>query len=178
MQMPRIAALLAVLATSAFAQQPLNLGVGTQKTLHFPGIQRVALGDDVIADVKTLGNSELLVIGLKAGHTTLQVWRTGQTTPERFNITISGPGTAAAPGPNVAADTTPPPSFSPTLKVGEKTMKPVANLQRVAIGDPAIADLTTGAGSLTLEGLTKGQTNVLLWFADGHREQWLVTVVK
>lgn len=178
MQLPRIAALLTVLATSALAQQPLTLGVGTQKTLHFQGLQRVALGDPVIADVKTIGNSELLVIGLKAGHTTLQVWRTGQTTPEKLAITVSGPGVAVAPGPTLAADTTPPPSFSPTLKVGEVATRPTANLQRVAIGDPSIADLKTGTGTVTLEGVAKGQTNVLLWFTDGHREQWQVTVVK
>jgi hypothetical protein len=52
-----------------------------------------------VADVMTLGNNELLVVGVAAGHTTLLVWRGGAATPERFQITISGPGSVAAPAP-------------------------------------------------------------------------------
>jgi hypothetical protein len=33
-------------------------------------------------------------------------------------------------------------------------------------------------GTVTLEGVSAGKTTVLLWFADGHREQWLVTVLQ
>lgn len=178
MQLQRIAALLAVLASSAFAQRPLQLAVGGQKTLSLPGIQRVALGDPSVADVKTLGNSELLVIGVSAGHTTLLVWKTGASKPENFALTVSGPGSTAAPATPLPMDTTPAPTFSPTLKVGEQTTRATVNLQRVAIGDPAIADIHTADASLTIAALAPGKTNVLLWFSDGHREQWLVTVVK
>lgn len=178
MQVQRIAALLAVFATTAFAQRPLQLAVGAQKTLSLPGLQRVALGDPSVADVKTLGNSELLVIGVSAGHTTLLVWKTGASKPESFEVTVKGPGTTAAPSAPLPMDTTPPPSFSPTLKVGDLTTRATLNLQRVAIGDPTIADLRTTDGALTLVALAPGKTTVLLWFGDGHREQWLLTVVK
>ncbi|MDP1828053.1 MAG: pilus assembly protein N-terminal domain-containing protein [Archangium sp.] len=178
MQLQRIAALLAVLATTAFAQNPLHLAVGAQKTLRLLGIQRVALGDPSVADVQALGNSELIVIGVSAGRTRLLVWKAGASTPETFEVTVSGPGSAAAPPPPLPMETTPVPSFSATLKVGEQTTRSTINLQRIAIGDPAIADLRTTDATLTIAALAPGKTNVLLWFADGHREQWLVTVVK
>lgn len=175
MQLQRIAALLVVCATAAFAQKPLQLAVGAQKSLTVPGIQRVAVGDPAIADIKTIGHSELLVIGASAGHTTLLVWKRGVQAPEKFDITVSD---FAAPAPALAEDTTPAPSYSPVLKVGEKATRPTPKLVRVAVGDPDVADISTGAGALTLTGGKPGQTTVLLWFEDGHREAWAVSVVK
>ncbi len=173
----RIAALLAVFTTSTvLAQQPLSLAVGAQKRLTVPGMHRIAVGDDSIADIKTLGENELVVIGISAGRTTLLVWKTGAAAPEQFEVTVTGPGTMALAF--TTEDTTPAPSFRPTLRAGQKTTRSTPNLMRVAIGDSEVADLTTDAGTVTLEGLSAGQTTVLLWFDDGRREQWLVTVVK
>ena len=101
----------------------------------------------------------------------------GTTSPERFEVTVSGPGSVAKP-PLPGVETTPAPTFSPTLKLGERTTRAAVKLQRLAIGDPGIADLSTANDTVTVAGLSAGQTNVLLWFDDGHREQWLVTVVK
>lgn len=53
----------------------ISLGVGTQKVITVPGIQRVAVGDSAIADVKTIGNNQLLVIGAGEGKTTLLIWK-------------------------------------------------------------------------------------------------------
>ena len=178
MQLQRIAALLVVCATATLAQKPLLLAVGAQKSLTVPGIQRVAVGDPAIADIKTIGHGELLVTGASAGHTTLLVWKRGATAPEKFDITVSGPGHLAAPAPALAEDTTPPPSYSPVLKTGEKATRSAPKLVRVAVGDPEIADISTGTGTLTLTGGKPGQTTVLLWFEDGHRETWAVSVVK
>lgn len=182
MQMPRTAALLVVIASAALAQsspaRPLNLAVGAQKSLTLPGIQRVAIGDPAIADVKTIGNNELVLIGTSAGHTTLLVWKTGVSSPEHFEVTVVGPGSIAPPRPALREENTPGVSFSPTLQVGGKTMRATPLLERVAIGDPSIADLKTGNDMVVLEGLAPGRTNVLLWFSDGHREQWALLVVK
>lgn len=76
----RSVALFAVVcALPALAQEGGNLalGVGTQKVLTLPGIQRVAVGDPSVADVKTIGNNQLLIIGSSEGKTTLLVWKTG-----------------------------------------------------------------------------------------------------
>ncbi|MFT3835765.1 MAG: pilus assembly protein N-terminal domain-containing protein [Myxococcaceae bacterium] len=64
-------------ASGAFAQEggTIALGVGTQKVITVPGIQRVAIGDSAIADVKTIGNNQLLVIGQGEGKTTLLIWK-------------------------------------------------------------------------------------------------------
>ncbi len=67
-----------VCSLSAFAQEGGNiaLGIGTQKVLTVPGIQRVAVGDPSVADVRTIGNNQLLLIGSAEGKTTLLVWKT------------------------------------------------------------------------------------------------------
>ena len=66
-----------LLSAAAFGQEGgnISLGVGTQKVITVPGIQRVAVGDSAIADVKTIGNNQLLVIGAGEGKTTLLIWK-------------------------------------------------------------------------------------------------------
>ena len=66
-----------VLGATALAQEGGNiaLGVGTQKVITVPGIQRVAVGDAAVADVKTIGNNQLLIIGASEGKTTLLIWK-------------------------------------------------------------------------------------------------------
>ncbi|XXF75476.1 pilus assembly protein N-terminal domain-containing protein [Myxococcaceae bacterium GXIMD 01537] len=63
--------------SAAFAQEgsTISLGVGTQKVLPVPGVTRVALGDQSIAEVKTLGSGQLLITGQSEGKTTLLVWK-------------------------------------------------------------------------------------------------------
>lgn len=76
------------LATTVLAQDggPLALGVGTQKVITVPGIQRVAVGDPNVADVRTIGNNQLLIIGSAEGKTTLLVWK---TSGQRISYLIS-----------------------------------------------------------------------------------------
>ncbi len=73
-----LAAVLGMLSSAAALGQEggnISLGVGTQKVITVPGIQRVAVGDSAIADVKTIGNNQLLVIGAGEGKTTLLIWK-------------------------------------------------------------------------------------------------------
>lgn len=67
-----------LLAAPVAAQEggSINIGVGAQKVITVPGIQRVAIGDSAVADVKTIGNNQLLVIGSAEGKTTLLIWKT------------------------------------------------------------------------------------------------------
>ncbi len=84
-----LATTVVLLTTSAAMAQEggsISLGVGTQRVLTIPGIQRVAVGDPAIADVKTIGNNQLLVIGSSEGKTTLLIWKgSGQ----RINYLVS-----------------------------------------------------------------------------------------
>lgn len=67
----------ALLSAAAMAQEggSISLGVGTQKVITVPGIQRIAVGDAAIADVKTIGNNQILIIGGSEGKTTLLIWK-------------------------------------------------------------------------------------------------------
>lgn len=56
------------------APTTIELAVGKMHTLEMGCLTRVAVGDPHIADVKTLGDGELLVIGTSAGETTLLLW--------------------------------------------------------------------------------------------------------
>jgi pilus assembly protein CpaC len=67
----------ALYASAAVAQnaQELTVGVGTQKDMTIQGtIRRIAVGDPEVADVKTVGSSEVLVLGVAEGQTTLLIW--------------------------------------------------------------------------------------------------------
>ena len=66
-----------LLAGSSQAQEgsTIALGVGTQKVITIPGITRIALGDPSIAEVKTIGNNQVLIIGQNEGKTTLLIWK-------------------------------------------------------------------------------------------------------
>jgi pilus assembly protein CpaC len=67
----------ALVAFGAQAQEgsTISLGVGTQKVITVPGINRIAVGDPAIADVKTIGNNQVLIIGAGEGKTTLLIWK-------------------------------------------------------------------------------------------------------
>ncbi|MBI3185095.1 MAG: pilus assembly protein N-terminal domain-containing protein [Myxococcales bacterium] len=79
--MRKLVAVVAVLALASFpaaAQEgsTISLGVGTQKVITVPGINRIAVGDPSVADVKTLGNNQVLILGAGEGKTTLLIWKT------------------------------------------------------------------------------------------------------
>ncbi len=69
--------LVLIVGNSAAAQEgsTISLGVGTQKVVTIPGITRIALGDPSIAEVKTIGNNQVLIIGQNEGKTTLLIWK-------------------------------------------------------------------------------------------------------
>jgi hypothetical protein len=60
-------------------EQVIALGVGTQKVINVPGLARIAIGDASIADVKSLGSSQLLLVGQTEGRSTLLVWKADGT---------------------------------------------------------------------------------------------------
>lgn len=77
-QVAALGALLALFAAgSARAQESstINLGVGTQRVINVPGTTRIALGDPNVAEVKVIGNNQILLQGQAEGKTTLLVWK-------------------------------------------------------------------------------------------------------
>lgn len=69
----------ALYSTPARAQEgtTISLGVGQQKVIQVSDVQRVAIGEPDVADVKQVGGGgELLVTGITAGRTSLLIWKT------------------------------------------------------------------------------------------------------
>jgi Flp pilus assembly secretin CpaC len=66
----------------------VRLRVHMQKVLDVPGLQRIAIGDADIADVKTIGNNQILVIGMSPGTTTLLAW-TSDGERRSWEITVT-----------------------------------------------------------------------------------------
>jgi pilus assembly protein CpaC len=84
-----VAVMLMCGSLSALGQEGGNvsLGVGAQKVLTIQNIQRVATGNPAVLEVKSLGNSQLLLSGAGEGKTTLLVWKTtGQRAT--FNVSV------------------------------------------------------------------------------------------
>jgi pilus assembly protein CpaC len=67
--------LTSVLLAIAFAGvEPIRLSPGTQTVLKVPGVTRVAVGQESVADVRPTGKGELLVTGNAIGRTSLTLW--------------------------------------------------------------------------------------------------------
>ena len=64
-------------APAVHAAQPLNIGLNESRYLEIGGLSRVAVGNPAVADVQLISGNELLVVGKKAGSTTLLVWGGG-----------------------------------------------------------------------------------------------------
>jgi pilus assembly protein CpaC len=75
MRFALLATVLAVAGTAWADDNTIALGVGSQKILSVNGVQRIAVGDPSIADVKAIGSNQILVSGSAEGRTTLIIWR-------------------------------------------------------------------------------------------------------
>jgi pilus assembly protein CpaC len=72
--------------STASTAQALVMSAGEHRVLEFKGMQRVAIGDTRVADVKTLGADRLEVQGLARGKTTLLVWTEGDRTAVSIQV--------------------------------------------------------------------------------------------
>lgn len=81
-------------APAVHAAQPLNIGLNESRYLEIGGLSRVAVGNPAIADVQLISGNELLVVGKKAGSTTLLVW--GGGTRQEYIVVVSGADTGLA----------------------------------------------------------------------------------
>lgn len=91
-QMKRIGLLVTAAVMGVYGQvlaaTPLNVSVNGSQYMEAPGITRLAVGNPDIADVKLLSNNDFLVVGKKAGSTSLIVWFNGQR--EEYSVYVSG----------------------------------------------------------------------------------------
>ena len=62
-----------------------------------------------------------------------------------------------------------------SLKVGGKKVLNVAGVERVAVGNPDVADIRVEGKSIEVTGRSPGNTTVLVW-RNGQRDSYAVTV--
>ncbi|HJI74170.1 MAG TPA: pilus assembly protein N-terminal domain-containing protein [Veillonellaceae bacterium] len=73
----------------AFAATPVNVSLNSSKYMQAPKITRIAIGNPEIADVRMLSARDYLLIGKKAGSTSLIVW-SANGVREEYSVYVSG----------------------------------------------------------------------------------------
>jgi Flp pilus assembly secretin CpaC len=158
---------LAALAQTADFPREVDLFVAGQQVLKIPNLEKVAVGDVEIADVKTIGNNELVVIGAGVGQTSLRIWLTGA--PAWIDVKVVVTKTLLVKPTSLV---------ELSVKIGETKSLDCQAMTRVAVGDADIADIkTVGANQLVVKGVTEGSTT-LLWWSNSARHEILVHVTK
>ncbi|GEM_PF-3058065 len=137
----------------------LDLTVGAQKTLNIPSLDRIAVGNADIADLRTTGDQGLQVVGMAEGETTLRIWSKGAKNPHEVKVKVVADGF--------------------TLKPGEQRVVQFPGLTRAAVGDESIVSVSpVGNDRLMLTaGKEPAKTTLLVWSGD-ERKALLVTVGK
>ena len=138
----------------------VKLGLGEQAVVTLgKAVSRFALGDSSIADVKLIGTTahlDLLVLGYGVGKTTVVVWDINNV---RSSFTIEVLGASRAEYETVKL-----------VPGGHTIIALEKDIARVAVGDPAIADINVlRTRELRLDGHGAGKTTVLVWFTEGGR---------
>ena len=88
----RIGLLLAAAMLSfgnACAAEPVEVSLNESKYMAAPGITRLAVGNPAIADVQLLSSGDFLLVGKKAGTTSLIVWSDGGRRTE-YTVYVAG----------------------------------------------------------------------------------------
>ncbi|MBM7112388.1 pilus assembly protein N-terminal domain-containing protein [Archangium primigenium] len=60
--------------TAEAPQETITLKKGEHRDLTIPGLTRMSLGDDTVADIESMGGGTVRVSGVGPGKTTLVVW--------------------------------------------------------------------------------------------------------
>ena len=81
-------------APVAMAATPLNVSVNESRYVQEAGLNRVAVGNPEIADVQLLSAREFLLVGKKAGSTSLLVW--GANGRQEYLVTVTGENSGLA----------------------------------------------------------------------------------
>jgi pilus assembly protein CpaC len=97
------ATVLAFLVFPAMADQPKDREVirviaGAQLDFKTPvNVQRVAIGDTTIADVRVLGRRDILILGKQPGETSLLLWEKKTDPPKNYVIQVYPPLSSLTP---------------------------------------------------------------------------------
>ena len=84
-----VSAALLLGAESVLAAVPVTLPLNSTKYMTAPKITRIAVGNPEIADINLLSSHDFLLVGKKAGTTSLIVW-SGNGVREEYSVYVSG----------------------------------------------------------------------------------------
>ena len=84
-----VSAALLLGAESVLAAVPVTLPLNSTKYMTAPKITRIAVGNPEIADINLLSNHDFLLVGKKAGTTSLIDW-SGNGVREEYSVYVSG----------------------------------------------------------------------------------------
>lgn len=62
------------------------------------------------------------------------------------------------------------------VKLGAEIALSIPEIERVAIGDPSVADVRVEAGRIRVKGSAHGRTSLLVWVKGGERHTYLIDV--
>lgn len=63
-----------------------------------------------------------------------------------------------------------------SVKLGAELVLSIPNIERVALGDPSIADINAEAGRIRIKGTGRGRTTLLVWVKGAERLSYLIDV--
>lgn len=81
-------------APAAMAATPLSVSINESRYVQEAGLSRVAIGNPEIADVQLLSARDFLLVGKKAGSTTLLVWSANGR--QEYLVTVTGENSGLA----------------------------------------------------------------------------------
>lgn len=157
-----------ILAAQQEARVPkhLDLFVGAEVVLEARPT-KAKMGDAKIADLKVVGDDQLLVVGMSEGETLLKVWLKGRLDPDEITVRVTRKPAAPNPGEEKL-----------TLKIGTEHVLTIPGVMRIAIGDADLCDVKTiGNDQIKLiPRKAEGDTTMLVWTTGGVRKSWLLHV--
>jgi hypothetical protein len=145
-------------------ESEVDLRPGAQTTLTVRGLKQIAVGDPGIADVRSLDSDHVQVTAVGEGRTTLLIWT---KTREIFSFLVVVKTLPVERVPEL------PPRVN--LAIGQERKISVKGLERIAIGDPGVVDVTPEDDGLRLVGRAPGKTTLMVWLPGG-RGSTLVSV--
>jgi pilus assembly protein CpaC len=79
-------------------QNIIRVGAGAQLDFRPPfRVERVAIGDTAVADVRVLGRGEILILGKQPGETSLLLWEKKSAPPKSYRVQVDQPLAGLAP---------------------------------------------------------------------------------
>ncbi len=160
------------LAGEAGADKAIKMVVGEQRVMAYSGLKSQSIAKTSVAEAKALAGDEFLLFAKTAGETTLTILCEGKPKLE-VKLIVSGKGKAEAKMPEVEQ------SGTLRLEVGSKKIMSFDGLQRLAIGNPKVADAKPqGSDSIELLAKGVGRTNMLVYLKGKPVKSYDIVVSK